>query len=79
MLTAKIFTLLMNKAFKYLKIEKVAQQMKKSRSWLSQRLHGHKVNNKVVEFTPEEREMLKKTLKDIASDIIEEADNLENG
>jgi Domain of unknown function (DUF5053) len=62
--------------FNYLSIQAVAQRMRKSRAWLSQRLNGNLIHGKPAEFTPEEKELLRKTLKDIASDIIDEADKL---
>lgn len=60
----------------FINIEAVAQRMGKSRPWLSQRIHGHKVNNKVATFSPDERALFKKTLKEIAGEIIIEADKL---
>lgn len=38
----------------------------KSRSWISQRLHGNNVNGKPVTFTPSELETLRGALKDMS-------------
>lgn len=38
----------------------------KSRSWISQRLHGNNVNGKPVKFTPSELETLRGALKDMS-------------
>lgn len=41
----------------------------KSRSWISQRLHGNNVNGKPVKFTPAELETLRGALRDMSEQL----------
>lgn len=41
----------------------------KSGDWLSQRLHGHRVNGKPAKFKNEELQLLSDALKDIANKV----------
>ncbi|MCC8070791.1 MAG: DUF5053 domain-containing protein [Bacteroidales bacterium] len=48
----------------------------KSTSWFSQKLNHHIKNGKPCDFSPEEREKLKRALDTIAWEIQELADNM---
>lgn len=43
----------------------------RSRSWLYQRLNGHKVNGKQAQFTPDEKKQFASALKDLSAQLQE--------
>lgn len=49
----------------------------KSPNWLSQRLHGHRVNGKPATFKPEEYKQLGDAFRDLAQKLTEAADRIE--
>lgn len=48
-----------------------------SRSWIYQRLAGYDGNGNPCEFTPEQREILRESLKDLSKRIAEAAEEIE--
>lgn len=50
----------------------------RSPQWISQRIHGHKVHDKRVSFTPDEYNKLAESLRDIASSLDRLADSIDS-
>ena len=54
----------------FVKLSKVAETyFGKSKAWLYQRLHGHKVHGKSAQFTDEEKHKLSEALLSLSNDI----------